>query len=405
MRMPFYRRCVIKTFIISCVLFAGLSGSFLSMLSLTLRDVASGILFPSQVRWFGEGFLLMFNRLFVISEQQQRYQYIMFDVMMPMAYWPGYMMTAVLTVLILFAVLGFIAVHFKPLCLMLMLPVVCMSVYLGVFASAWWYVVLFGAFAAVLLNKECFGLRKSVKIWASSFVIILLLSPAVFVIFPPQNIQLYRWSESLRDWFGPPLTVQSSTLHNAQTIPPDTEYHDVEIAEVQDQALYNMPLMDFNIEEEYRAQGAEIGFILSDVSLVYAVVFVIFVLLMAIIIKLRKPFIQAIKRRRLLADEENPDILHHWYQHMWTWLHFLGLGDKNINYIDYAHDIKLIMSHEYAQDYEIVTLLWQKFIYGHHVLHAAERKQIKAFLEQTKTMVWQRVCIKTKIKIKLVHFM
>ena len=393
---------------LALLLFIGLMGSFISMLDWELGLFSSLFAAPFNFSGLRNGFLLIFNRLFAISEQRQLFRYVFFPITSPESDWNGNIAAAFVVIAAIFASLSITLVHMRSKlpAIAAMIVVVGVQVYFGVFPSAIWNIVLFAAFAMILAAGHTANRRVSISGNTTIIAALVMVALVVWVAYPGKNLQLHEFSESIRDRFDTrinPFSVTPFDAYNAGH-EPEPEDIDFRLADVQDETLHEMAMDDYIIEFDERAQGAEIGFVFAD-SLLWAVLFVIALIIIGVLYVLVPPLWRAAKRRRTFDLDDSPTAINNMFVYLLEWLAVCGLERKNVVFSAYAVQLSSLMSPQYSKEYENITVLWQKAVYSSHTPGEAERKHMRAFLDKTTSIVWKQSNIATKIKIKFQYFL
>ncbi|MCL2620238.1 MAG: hypothetical protein FWD97_04810, partial [Defluviitaleaceae bacterium] len=286
-----------KNNILALILLVGLTGSFISMLEWDLSAISPLFTGDFSLSGLGDGFLLVFNRLFTISEQHQLFRYIMFPISLPESYWAGNTAIALTVFMLIFAVLSFVLTYIrsKAPILTLTLTIVAVQVYFGVFPSAMWNIILFSALALIITNKQNTSFQSNITVVA----LLTLISTTVFIIHPNPSPQLSDLSEAIRDRFDAPinpLEVAHLGTHDAN-FQPTPEDRNLNIAGVED-TLHQSPTEEYFVEFDEIAQGAEIGLTAPPPSLLPAALLVIALIIIAVLFRFVPPLLKASKRRK-----------------------------------------------------------------------------------------------------------
>ena len=387
---------MIKKIFLAIGLFTGLVGSFFSILEWDLRLLNS--LFTG-VSGLADGFLLVFNRLFAMSEQHQAFRYVMFTIYSPESAWDGNIAAALVIIMVLFAAISAVLVYTSrkiPVIIMLLI-IVAVQVYFGVFPLALWNIILFASLAIMLVPDSS----------AAVVVPLVLISAVVWVAYPGMNLQLREFSESIRDRFDTrinPFAVAPQTAHDA-IFQPEPEDRDLNVVYVQEDTLHESALEDYNVEHDELPLGAEIGFAAPQASLLPAILLVIAIAIIAAAIRFIPPLIKASRRRKMFDIDDSPIAINNMFVYMLEWLTVLGLKQKNIVFSAYASQLSVLVSPQYSKEYENLTALWREAVYSNHTLGENERQRMKEFLNKTTDIVWKSSDLRTKIKIRLHHFL
>jgi len=350
-----------------------------------------------------EGIFLIFNRIFMLSEERQMYRYIMFAVGSPGYTWGASIAAALIVISVLFALvsLNLALARRRVLLVVLLALVVGTQVYFGVFASPFWNIFLFSVFGLLLARGANFK--------AAAYIggAVLLVSAAVFIIFPGQNPQLHEFSESLRDRFGSrinpfavePFTVQGS---DAQT---EAEQQHLNVIHVQEDTLHYAGHYEYAPHYEDVAQGTDIGLAVPQASLLPAVIFVLVLLAAALAWRYIPPLMRAARRRQLFSQSDSSAAIDCMFVYMLDWLGVHGLKRGNVVFTAYAPQLGELVSPQYSDEYMDAAVLWQRAVYSAHTPGEAERQHMKAFLDKTADIVWKSASLRTKLKIKLHYFL
>ena len=390
-------------------LFVGLAGSFLSMLEWDLNIITSLFTAPLSITGLRNGFLLIFNRLFTISEQHQQFRYVMFRISSPEIDWNGNIAVGFAVIAALFAGISFAlaATRRKWPVVAVMLLTVGVQVYFGVFAYAVWNIVLFATIAVMLANRRNTDGGITFRGIITVATLLLLISVAVWLVYPGRNMQLHEFSEAIRDRFDTrvnPFSVEPFGTHDVAT-QPELDNLDLNIAGVQDDNLHESPTVGYHVDYDESPQGAEVGFTGPVPSLLPAIIVVILLMILAAVYRFVPPLYKAAKRRRMFTLDDYPVAINNMFLYMLEWLAVIGLERKNVVFSAYAPQLAVLISPQYSDEYERMTVLWQEAVYSNNEPGETKRKQMVDFLEQTKGFVWKKSSISTKLRIKLHYFL
>jgi len=390
-------------------LFLGLMGSFLSMLAWGVSDFTPLFSAGLRLSGIGDGFLLVFNRLFEMSEQQQLFRYVMFTVSLPEGAWAAFIALALVLFALLFIGLcaALVLTRRKIWVIIFMVVIVGVQVYFGVFPSAGWNVLLFGSLAWLLTDGGKAQPGISLHNGVALLVMLVVIATAFWVFYPGQNAALHAFSESIRDRFDNqinPFAVEPFDRPGAeiQTRPEDRH---LALLPVQDENLNESHAEAYAIQHEAAAQGAEVGFMVPLPSLLPAVLFVFTVLLIAAGVHFIPPLWRTVRRRRRFDTDASGPAIHAMFRYQLEWLEIMGLKRENQVFSAYAPRLATLISPAFASEYEKITTLWQKTLYSDFTSGEAERKTMRAFLNKTMDIVWKNAGIFTKLKIKFHYFL
>jgi hypothetical protein len=391
--------------IFAIALFMGLVSSFLSMLEWNLNILTSLFEAPFSAAGLGNGFLLIFNRLFSVSEAHQLFRYTMFHISSPQVDWAGNIAAAFVAVMAILAGISYAlaATRRRVPLIIFMFAVVGVQVYFGVFPGAVWNIALFAVLSFMLAHRQ--NMRLAYRGIAVSIILLCLVALAVWVVYPHRNMRLHEFSESIRDRFDTPISTFVVVPHEAHNIAAAPQHHDLNVAAVSDDALHEMPTEDYFVEYDERAQGAEIGFAALEPSLLYAIILVVFVMVAAVLYRFVPPMLKAVRRRRFFESAAVNIALNNMFIYLLEWLAIIGLEKENVLFSAYKPRLAALVSPQYAHDYERMTALWQKAVYSNQTMGENERKQMREFLQNTKNFVWQGSSLVTKLRIKFEYFL
>ncbi|MCL2169768.1 MAG: DUF4129 domain-containing protein [Defluviitaleaceae bacterium] len=376
-------------------LFIALTGVLLSMLALDL----SAALPPFGIAGLFDGFLLIFNRLFAISEGLQMYVYTPFSIAAHESTHESLMASALVIFSIFFAAIsGWVAFSRSKIpAVALTLVAVFVQAHFGVFADAFWNILLFASLG--------FMFAKTCKQRYIAVLALVAVAGGLWVVAPEQNAALRVFSEAVRDRLNPPISPYEMARLGAFGIEFEPEYLDLRAADVGEDPLHQAPTHDFYVEYDHLPHGAQIGLAALLPSLLPAILFVIILLGIAFIIRFAPPLIKAAKRRKAFDSKEIPDAINAMFIYLLEWLEVMGLKRENVLFSAYTPKLSELVSAEYSEEYAEITALWQRAVYSGRGIGEGERKRARAFLDKTTNMVWASSNLATKAKIKFQHFL
>jgi len=329
-----------------------------------------------------ESFKILLNHLFTISEQHQAYEYMRFAVSVPPESYGHYIFTAITLVAVTAAIYTFIMQKYesKAMCICIFLLFTGAQVYFGVFASPVWNIALYAAIAWVLLPKAKFAAFAGI-------VVIMVLAAILFS--PGSSPLLAELSENIRDQFGEqaerPVAAQAPLQElSAEQQMQDLQMHHDTTGQT-DQPSGNA----FGIDRSERFSGSQIGtavgqrlWVLWLIGLAFTVGFAVWFL---------AKFIAAYKRRQIFDSADSNLAIHSMFIHLIHWLVEFGIVPQNFAYSQYVNQVETMFCSEYAKNYLSVVGLWQKAIYSNHTMAESDKKQMRAFLNETKHILTKRV--------------
>jgi len=419
--------------ILSIVLFTGLFRSFLSMLEWQFAFAV-----PSGLAGLTDGFRLIANRLFAISEERQLYRYIMFSVNSPEAAWAGNINAALFVVLVLFAVVSGVLVFCRKRAVVIavMVFVAAVQVYFGVFPGAGWNIVLFGGLGILLVCRgdvirvgikrggvRCVSIgdsdssragtgfvgtnrgKSNIVYYVIFIAIVTIVAAAVWFVYPEQNPQLHTLSEAIRDRFSTRVAIVYGENQRPgwQTQSPD--YLALNVVYVQEETLHQSSLDDFQADREGRAQGAEIGFAMPPLSLIPVLIILCAIIALALAARLIPNLVRGARRRKMFGLDESTVAINNMFVYMLEWLWVYGLRRDNVVFSAYGSDLAGLISPQYSQEYEGAAALWREAVYSNHAMDEGKRQYMMAFLDKTRTIVWKNSDMRAKLRIKFSHFL
>ncbi|MCL2527914.1 MAG: hypothetical protein FWE42_05775 [Defluviitaleaceae bacterium] len=393
-------------FIIIAMVFAGMLGSFISMLG---RDFFRfSALFSGSIRIYGlrEGMALIANRLFHVSEQNQAYRYTMFVINAQQSDWNRHVMEALGVISIVLAALCIALVRFKRgiFSIITMVLIACFQIYFGVFPSAAWNTILFTSLAMTLMRD---GKRVSLRGSIIVITIAALLAVGIWAIYPGPNPTISEFSENIRDRFDIRISQITGTPIHFQEAGHNTapEYHHLNIVDVQEDTLHEAPTQDYNTQYDERPQGAEIGALGPVASLVPLLIGIIALLIIIALARHIPRHLKVYKRRKQFETDPYPVAINNMFIYVLEWLSAHGLQQENLVFSAYTTKLAQLVSKEYSHEYENATAIWRKAVYSQHTPSKAERLAMQNFLNKTMNIVWKNASIRAKVRIKLHYFL
>jgi hypothetical protein len=370
--------------LMTILLFIAFWGVFSSMLNWGFFHIFT----ESGFSFSFDGFVLIFNRLFEISELNQSYRYVMFNITAPQNMWSGQISAALFVFAIFFASLSFFLAftRFKIFVLIIMIFVVGVQVYFGVFPDSGWNILLFSAFAAVISHKK--GLINI------AVCVLFLILPIAGI--STENPRFDELSETLRDHFA------VRQFSNAQEQFYDPAYQRFLYVS---ENIYPYANEGYDTVEYERPLGAEIGAIAHEPSMWLLLLAIFIVLLVIAIFRYLPRYIHVYKRRKMFALGEPNNAIKDMFFYLNEWLFAYGLKEQNIPFSCYESDLGLLISSEYSREYSTAVVLWQRAVFSDYLLDENDRKFMLDFLEKTMEIVWKNSNILTKIKMKFVCYL
>ncbi|MCL2593382.1 MAG: hypothetical protein FWD82_08480 [Defluviitaleaceae bacterium] len=397
-----------KQWFLAIALFVSLSGSFMSMLRWELGPIVS--LFKSGLRFSGilDGFRLIFNRLFVISEQYQAYRYVMFTINSPESAWEQNISMALFVIVIFFAIFSVFLMYIrrKATIFVAIILVTGIQVYFGVFPSAVWNIALFFVFALMFIRKR--DRKENFHGYVAIASIFVLVWVTVLAIYPNFNPHLHEFSESFRDLFGERISQSTNASHNTQSenFEYEPEYLEVSVTDVRSDSLHEASYEDYTVESDERAGGAEVGTVIMQQSVLLPLILLLITAIVIIAtIHFAPKLVKAAKRRKMFDKEGCKVAINSMFVYIIDWLVAHGLQRENVVFSIYTEKLSELISLEYSKEYKNIEALWCKAMYSEQEIGEAEKQQVGAFLNKTREIVWKNSSISQKIRIKLHYFL
>ena len=399
-------------YLLALTLFTGLIGTFMSMLRWDLLRISH--LFAGVFSFSGlaDGFRLVFNRLFEVSEQYQYYRYVMFHINSPESLWDGNIAIALVIIAAFFALLSMVLsfTSRKSPVIVLFTIVSMAQVYFGVFPSAVWNIILFAAFALMLVSRREVKVTADFRTYATIVAFLILVAVIIRVINPGTSLRFSELSESIRDHFDTRVSQISGTLLNTpdrsgRGLVTEPESRALNIVDVRDDSLNEMPHDDYYVEYDERIWGAEIGAAGPVPSLLPILLGVIALAVIVAVIRLLPPLRKVAVRQKNFALDDCPVAINNMFIYMLEWLAVYGLKRKNIVFSAYAPQLSALVSQQYAKEYESIAALWCEAVYSNHTIGEPERQRMRQFLDKTKSIVWKNSGVLTRIQIKIDYFL
>ena len=387
--------------IVAIALFVGLIGSFLSMLEWGFNRFGMLSFQGMGISGLADGFMLLFNRLFTISQQRQAYRYTMFVIASPESYWDGHIALALVVVAMLFGALCAVLAYWrnKTPVVITMILVIAAQVYFGVFPAGLWNILLFASFVLVLMRGA--ELRNIVAI----VIAVAFIAMGTWATYSGTNPRLLALSESIRDQFDIRVSQITGTpiyTHNPGAQPDN---RDLSVTDVQEETLHDAHHQDYDILYDERARGAEIGALSAVPSLLPLLLIILAILAVIGIYKYLPMHLRVYKRRKMFDTAGCQVAINDMFIYMLEWLFAHGLERKNIVFSAYGPQLSMLVSQEYAVEYENTIALWRKAVYSGHPPSEAERAHMKAFMHKTMDIVWKKSNISTKARIKFHYYL
>ena len=389
-------------FLLSALLFIGLAGGFYSMLGLNLLPYIKKLHTITWANMLTDGFPILFNRLFAVSEACQAYKYNMFPVSTSVDFHEIYMLTAFLILSAICMILCAFAAKNRWIFGLLAVAFIFVQIYFGVFPSAGWNVILC---LSVMLIAACKG--RSI---ISRGIILLVIYGAIFLVvqltFQGPDSALSELSEQIRDQFDEQLENPAmGAMAQLEHLQSDEEENlPLNSAEVSDEPYRQAKADEFSVNRSEKFQGADIGETNPAIPPVVYLIIIIAVLILSAAIRLVLRFKETQKRRESFMLLDYAAAINNIFLYSIDWLKVYGLNEDNIFFSSYFDSVSDLISPEYSVMYIKAVKLWQEAVYSSHAMTAEQREGMLGFLEATKVIILENSNFINRLKIKVKLF-
>ena len=325
------------------------------------------------------GFALIVNRLFAISEANQSYEYDRLAVTVSADQELFCILWAVALVSLLWAILS---IWLMPRQLWLLSLTAAGGfasavAYFGVAPAFWWGISLAAACVLPLIGE-----RARIPSVLPALAVLLLLCLAVLPL-PKENARISALDETLRDRMAF-HTVQYDAVQEPIEIPKPKPK---EKKKPQEQWIQN----------QFHS--------VSDLpNLKY---WILAALILTVLLILLIPSILAdrlnkrIERNRAGMDDVNCSAaIHAMFLYAVQWLRASGVEPGNVNFTEWTLRLADTMPEGYSERYLKVVPLWQEAAFSGHVLSEAQRETMYQFLRETGQAVWDRATLRQRMQIR-----
>ena len=331
------------------------------------------VTFASIAGWhfLSNGFGTFFNLLFSASEQHQAYIYDRFisdETTGSLAYF-----LIIISIVTAFACA--LSIRLKGSIVLVLLCLVCfgLQVYLGVFPSAVWLLVLFFAFAVFTGFSKSGGKGLFAHI---SLVVLLTITAAVTMVsYTGQNRTLNVWSESIRDQFDEQIAPPFSDVRH-EPISTDLETPKNDFKEADDgmdaaktpDGFVGATIGTFKQIENWAEKAL---WMLLGTFLLYNSI---------------RLWIRAWKMYRYRKQFHSADIsiaIRHMFPYQIALLQIGGLKLANVDYLEYVGQLQSITNEKYSECYQSSVMLWHEAAFSEHLMTENQRMEMRTILDQT----------------------
>lgn len=423
--------------LLSAALFIGLIGSFNSMLEFRYLPQALAIglavitveillrgrkkaliavnavfglgLIVAIIIWpnvMGDGFRLLINQLFTVSETRQAYKYDMFTVTVSTDFYSRYVLLAFLVATVILAVISALiaGLRKKTPIILIALAVIMAQSYFGVFPSPVWTIYLYLVLALCAACGEHVGVAEVLGHGLTLLLILIVITGIIWAVWPGVDVGLYEFSEHIRDEFDEQIEQPITQIISKENIPsPDqTEDMNLNVQEVSDDPYSQANNNQFDIDHKTEFKGAEVA--KADPQIPYNLIFSLLILVF-VAVWFGWNEIKAAKRRARFRYPNCAEAINCIFLYTMDWLKAYGLRGDRVLYSMNSEPLSAMISSEYATKYGDIVGVWQEAVYSDHTISEAQRTQALHFLKSTKEIVWKHSGLLGKLKIKLKYFL
>ena len=315
---------------------------------------------------FIDGFKLMCNSLFSLSEKYQLYKYDMFEVAMSeTAVNISYICIAViLAVLCSYRNAVLIAIEF--------IFVIGIQIYFGVFPSAVWNVLYFVALTIFILGN----IKKS----HIPLMVVFIIICAVCVFFTNDSPELHELSEQIRDIFDEKVEnpVPDKITNNDNF---DSETSHAQFRKDDRDDIDYSDANEFQTNTEQDQSGAEVGFTEPPPNINWLLILLIIPLLILITL-LYKEIARTVK----FTSSDYRKAINSMFMYLMKLYERRGLILENTLYSNYSEQIEKIIP-DYTATYREIVELWEEVIYSNHPVTLDHREKMRQLLNKTRKLV------------------
>ena len=389
----------LSPWLITAALLIVITGALLSMLEITAPQTTAAV--PLRIQSITDGFMLLFNRLFTVSEQYQSYIYEKFTVTVPANSSDSYIFVAL--AIIALATVAYCGVMVKRkstvMCLCAFVLFAGVQIYFGVFPAPAWTITLFAALFAAVMHSTIGG-AKSLRSLAPFCSLAIILLVTAIITYPGTNPILSEWSEAMRDRFDEKIERPVTARMNPQELLTTEQLLELQRSAETVNRDENQPGgEEYNTENQQRFSGSQIGtaaaqrlWLLWLMLLLFAVGFAAWMLIR---------YRAYIKRQAEFDSSDCSAAINSMFLHLTRWLIEFGLKKQDNAYSSYSNPLETLMSIEYADEYLTAVALWQEAVYSAHELSPENRKQMRRFLDKTVGLIGSKANLLARARIRL----
>ena len=352
----------------------------------------AGLLLACVLGWplLLSGFGAFFNRLFALSEQHNAYLYDRFDVT-ETGWNIGFFL--VLAGLVI-AFLCILCVRRKNLFFAALPCLACfvVQIYLGVFSTPLWTIVLF--FSFLLLASRSLTGEKTFRPTVSLVVLLAIIAAITLLAYTGPSQRLSTWSEAVRDQFGDKITaeeLEGPGLSAGNDLNGNQDEH----AEESEDGIHTRKETDGFL-------GAHIGAFQQIKNVAGPVLLLI--LAASVLCFVFWLFRRAMRMRKYRQQFDAPEIsvaVLSMFQHMFAMLCVGELKAANVDYSDYQAQLPPLTDEAYIPVYQAAVALWQEAAFSEHRMTESQRAEMRGALVRTEQTLREHSGLWQKIKLSL----
>jgi len=391
--VPERKRSRLLPWFVTSALMIGFTGAFFSMLELKIPAVTP---LPFRLKTLADGFLLLFNRLFSVSEARQAYIYEKFKVSVPAEKTDAYIFVALLIIAVVFAAYFILAAKKRSALMYLaaFLFFTGVQVYFGVFPAPAWSVIYFSILLSAVLF--CDGTTGKIPL----LVIIITLLLIACLLFSGANPGITELSETIRDLFNEHVEQPVTEAINQQEKPSAEKLLELRLREEVSGQNPEQPGGEiFGIEKSPGFSGSQIGAAAAKRLWMLWVIFALFVAAFAAWIL--KKLADDRKRRAAFVSGDCAVAINLMFLSLVRRLVVFGFVPKSGAYGGNAEQLAGRVSSEYAAEYQSAVTLWQEAVYSSHGMTGDDRLNMRRFYDSTKMLTEGSVDIFKRARLHL----
>jgi hypothetical protein len=334
---------------------------------ITLSVITAIIIFNDTVI---DGFKLICNNLFSVSEKYQLYKYDMFEVSTS----ETAVNTAYLCITVILSMLCSITAVYRNFVLLAIgfVFVIEVQIYFGVFPSAVWNVIYFVALVVSILGD----IKKEYITLAVTFIVICL----VCVFFTNDSPELHNFSEQIRDMFDEKLEnpIPDEITHNDNF---DEQISHEQFRKDDSNNIDYSNANEFHTNIEQDQSGAEVGLTEPSPNINWLLIILLIPLVILIILICKK-----ISLTVKFSSSDYRKAINSMFMYLMKLYERRGLIPENTLYSNYSEQIEKIIP-DYTAAYSEIVELWEEAIYSNHTITVEHRDKMRELLSHTRKLI------------------